>query len=562
MADELTLPKLIRNESHSTDAIPSHFSKKRVRDSPPPDSSDQPIFSSDDDPSVEKYTQGRRKQRFRGPWFNQQLASDPPALDDEPARPRAPVKHKRKFQRQVDSGIFMGSDGTDLEEAESAVEDRINIPVPPAPQSQKYKMALNPPKDVHAQTRIEKCLEKGEENIDLSRLALEDLSSATIIPLKGFIKPVLSEYTNLEPSLKIILSSNLLTRLPAELFNLDRLVFLSLRNNRLRELPPAIGKLKNLEDLNISQNKLGYLPYEILDLFLAERSSLFDLQLHPNPFYMPIARPETPNEAPHFTVPLKRRRGSARHTSVSATPLPPTAGGLIQTRDGLPQTAFPAAWSWAHTTDNQPSDKCLLIRQFRTEVRFLDAFGRRVKGPVFPSDPSWVGTGRGVKLPVADPDDIPIPPREEPLVQSLVEIALKACSRHPELQQLNSYLDHPPPQIPSLLQRAENFHHSGSTFCTICDREYIIPRTEWIEWWEINESSIRERAEASGVASAASPLRRVENERDAMEKLVPLIRRGCSWLCTANYDQSAQERWNLNKASNEATDNVTTLVQR
>jgi Leucine-rich repeat (LRR) protein len=377
---------------------------------------------------------------------------------------------------------------------------------------------------------------------------------------------VLSEYTNLEPSLKIILSSNLLTRLPAELFNLDRLVFLSLRNNRLRELPPAIGKLKNLEDLNISQNKLGYLPYEILDLFLAERSSLFDLQLHPNPFYMPIARPETTHEAPHFTVPLKRRRGSARHMSVSATPLPPTAGGLIQTGDGLPQTAFPAAWSWAQTTDHQPSEKCLLIPQFRTEVRFLDAFGRRVKGPVFPSDPSWVGTGRGVKLPVADPDDVPIPPREEPLVQSLVEIALKACSRHPELQQLNSYLDHPPPQIPLLLQRAENFHHSGSTSCTICDREYIIPRTEWIEWWEINESSIRERAEASGtvagIASAASPLRRVENERDAMEKLVPLIRRGCSWLCTANYDQSAQERWNLNKASDEATDNVTTLVQR
>lgn len=165
MADELSLPKLIRNESLSIDAIPRSFSRKRVRDSPPTDSSDPPIFSSDDDPSIEKYTQDRRKQRFRGPWFNQQLASDP-VVDDESARPREPVKQKRRFQRQVDSGVFMGSDGTDLEE--SAVEQRITIPVPLVPHPPKSKIALHTPKDVHAQTRIEKCLEKGEENIDLS----------------------------------------------------------------------------------------------------------------------------------------------------------------------------------------------------------------------------------------------------------------------------------------------------------------------------------------------------------------------------------------------------------
>jgi hypothetical protein len=393
-------------------------------------------------------------------------------------------------------------------------------------------------------------------------MALEELSSTTIIPLKGFVKPVLSSYSSLEPSLKIILSSNLLTRLPAELFNLDRLVFLSLRNNRLRELPPAIGKLKNLEDLNISQNKLGYLPFEILDLFLGELSSIFDLQLHPNPFYMPIARPEKTHETPHFTIPLKRRRSVERNTNVSATPLPPTAGGQTQTDNGLPQTVFPS-WISLIPTDQRSYETCQLVPQFRTEVRFLDAFGRRVKGPVFPSDPSWVRSGRGVKLPVADPDDVPVPPREESRVQSLVEIALQACSRHPELQQLNSYLDHPPPQIPSLLQRAENFHHSGSTFCTICKREYIIPRTEWIEWWEINEVSIRERAASgtvAGVASAASPLRRVENERDETEKLVPLIRRGCSWLCTAQYDQPPQDRWNLIRPSHEGTDDMETLL--
>jgi hypothetical protein len=33
------------------------------------------------------------------------------------------------------------------------------------------------------------------------------------------------------------------------------------------------------------------------------------------------------------------------------------------------------------------------------------------------------------------------------------------------------------------------------------------------------------------MASAASPLRQMENERDVLESMVPLMRRGCSWLC-------------------------------
>lgn len=33
------------------------------------------------------------------------------------------------------------------------------------------------------------------------------------------------------------------------------------------------------------------------------------------------------------------------------------------------------------------------------------------------------------------------------------------------------------------------------------------------------------------MASAASPLRQKENERDVLESMVPLMRRGCSWFC-------------------------------
>jgi hypothetical protein len=71
----------------------------------------------------------------------------------------------------------------------------------------------------------------------------------------------------------------------------------------------------------------------------------------------------------------------------------------------------------------------------------------------------------------------------------------------------------------------------GDRKCTICSRPFIIPRTEWIEWWEISKS-----VAGAVVASAASPLGRMENMRDAFEKKVPLMRRGCSWLCVPERD--------------------------
>lgn len=83
-----------------------------------------------------------------------------------------------------------------------------------------------------------------------------------------------------------------------------------------------------------------------------------------------------------------------------------------------------------------------------------------------------------------------------------------------------------PEYFPELLATVVAKKESGATKCTICKRDFIIPRTEWIEWWEIAKC-----ADDKGVTSAASPLRQKENERDFVERMVPLMRRGCSWLC-------------------------------
>lgn len=166
MADELSLPRLKRDRDNisSSTVTKTNLQRKRVRDTPPPDSSDPPIFSSDDDPSIEKYTQKRRKQRFRGPWFDQQLASDS-AFEEEPLDHVAPTRNKRTFSKKVDSGVFMGSDDTDIEDfvmvQRKAAWPARNVPVPLALRSSDTP-------DIHAQRRILRYLEDEQEYIDLS----------------------------------------------------------------------------------------------------------------------------------------------------------------------------------------------------------------------------------------------------------------------------------------------------------------------------------------------------------------------------------------------------------
>lgn len=70
--------------------------------------SDGPLFSSDPpDPSIDEYFQPRRKRQYRGTWWGE-IAQDTPV---EPAQQRA----KTGFSRNMDSGVWMGSDVTEEE---------------------------------------------------------------------------------------------------------------------------------------------------------------------------------------------------------------------------------------------------------------------------------------------------------------------------------------------------------------------------------------------------------------------------------------------------------------
>lgn len=113
----------------------------------------------------------------------------------------------------------------------------------------------------------------------------------------------------------------------------------------------------------------------------------------------------------------------------------------------------------------------------------------------------------------------------------MLETAVKTWSK--EFGQPSSggtnWLDYEiPEKLSKILEDAQTLREAeaGDRKCTKCSRTFVIPRTEWIEWWEIAKAQ-----ETRGLASAASPLRHFENKRDDMENVVPLMRRGCSWKC-------------------------------
>jgi len=154
MDEELSLPPL--NPHSQNDSFPFSIRKRARLSSPSLSlSSDPPIFSSDDDPSVDNYTNVRRKKIYRGPWYRQELVD-------------GKEKSKRTLQRQIDSGVWMGSDGTDIGDA---VEPRLEETTRsrfggPSRRLEPENPVESSPEEL-AEKHIERCLDNGEESIGL-----------------------------------------------------------------------------------------------------------------------------------------------------------------------------------------------------------------------------------------------------------------------------------------------------------------------------------------------------------------------------------------------------------
>ncbi|EWZ41996.1 hypothetical protein FOCG_02773 [Fusarium oxysporum f. sp. radicis-lycopersici 26381] len=488
-SEELSLPVLPAVSWDEQSQTFSNNPRKRVRNAASKhapssafnNSSDPAIFSSDDDPALDNYVEGRRKKRYIGSWFQQH----PTSSDSTFSEIHVP-KQRRQWTRQADSGVFLGSDGNESDVLETVPE----VPKPRLPQLDRVVRRVSRAEQV-ARDRVRACLDAGEETIDFWSLGLEDVSNDTISPLSQFTCiPVVTKdvaFEQKDPEIKIYMAQNRLTRVPGAIFDLTYLTTLSLRHNKLTELPPAVAKLHHLKELNVSHNRLRHLPVELLELF-APNSRLDKLVVHPNPFWQP-------NES------------------------------LELTDAQLSNTLFFQAEAGA-----SPTPRLASRALGRSPLQLSDSTGRILSDFKFPTDHTKlilpVDEGEPEFCPSSSVSSMTESQRLEGAsrVPSLLETALRACYSSTQLSEMPYYIPEGLNHLRKLLERAQRQKEAGGLTCSRCRKLMVIPTTKWVEWREVRTCN---RASHDNPALVRmTPLSMAEGERT-----IPFVNRGCSWRC-------------------------------
>lgn len=520
MSEEPSLPRLPAVSWNEQSQSFSNQPRKRCRnyragnESLNFNSSDPAVFSSDDDPGLDNYVEGRRKKRYIGSWFQQHLESPDSAFADEVAR--ASTQTKRSLTRDFDSGVFLGSDATDGEDLMEGLEA---LPMPRLPQLGNRAVPRLSQAEMMARRKIQECLDMGLETVDLWSMGLEELSDENVDRLGQIASiPIVAKdvaFVQKEPELKLFLSLNKLSRIPGSLFDITHLTVLSLRGNQLTELPSAISKLCNLKQLNLSQNRFKHLPAEFLDLF-KPGGKLRELALFVNPFFQP--------ERPASVV------DGGDQNSLRPAPCTVHKYSSLLKYEGVPRYLT----RWLGRSPLQISDSNgQVLSEFRLPL-----------GDIY-SD---------LRVPVAVSSDqfglsVSISPRSSlslrkgdvkpSVVPSLVEIALQSCYRSSQLRDLESYIPDGLSHLQKLIQRASSQKDMGGVTCSTCRKTIVVPRIEWIEWRELRRGTVRPRPDDSSTDVITKPF-----TNDESEMAVPFLHRACSWRCGPK-DSEKNKWWSL-----------------
>lgn len=525
MADEPSLPRL---PAVSWDEHTQSFSnnpRKRGRTARRPsaasfnNSSDPAVFSSDDDPGVDNYVEGRKKKRYVGSWFQQQPASSDPVDATN-------VKGKRKLTREFDSGVFLGSDDTDGD----LEEDLPLFHMPARPKLPQLEVAAArmtvavSEAERQLQLKIRESLDSGTETIDFWNTDLEEVSNETFQPLSQFecipqvIKGVAFEQR--DPELHLLLAQNRLNRLPGALFDVTQLTTLSLRNNELTEIPPAIRKLHNLQELNLSQNRLRHLPIEILDLLNTD-SKLQKLIIHPNPFLQP-------------------EQGDDIFEILD------DGEGTFHTEHDLDMEPEEEDEAWVPLEVPEGTKPRMLTRRLaRSPLQVADSFGRIRPASFKLPDPSTATAGpveveaiykkRMVSEgePLHWTESKESGSKGEPMVPSLMEAVMRSCHTSVHLAQFKGLLSDDFAGIRRLFDRAVEQKEIGGLSCSRCRRTVVVPTLSWIEWREINTMTPFRKIPGRYLLESLSE---VDDEL-----VVPFLHRSCSWRCGPGEEHSGWE---------------------
>lgn len=354
---------------------------------------------------------------------------------------------------------------------------------------------------------------------------MEHISNSTIAVASEIVRiPNVDRgvpFEHLDPELKLFLWKNELTHVPKAVFDLNHLTVLSLRGNNLTELPPAILQLKNLQTLNVALNKLKHVPVELLELIYDPNGSLRNLMLHPNPWYQPeVVGPDAPW----------------------------IAKGVDQFSEGQGPPGRGSRWL-SHETPRPRNIAHLDAKRWaRTPVQFSDTKG--VVYSAFRIEPETT------LLPTEDLDSEPVFPSQNPAqerglyssevkttkVHSLLELALQTCSRSRYLAQLPDMLTEAThAKVRDLLVHTQVDSYTGGVRCTVCRRRIVKPTAEWIEWWELFLNFLLPGGAEMHVAHVNPPGRQAADgesypwvkrlTHNPEERLVPFVRRACSWKC-------------------------------
>ena len=299
---------------------------------------------------------------------------------------------------------------------------------------------------------------------------LRPLHLLTRVPAEPIV-PMDVQFHPLIPKLGLFLRNNTLCALPGEIYKLSNLRTLSAQHNLIQELSPSIRNLDNLRELNLSVNQLRYLPYEILNLC---KGRLTGLRIRSNPFVEPLPRNWNAN------------------TEVFS------------------DEAF---MKWLHA--DGPTLRA------RSTIAYFDAFGKVCRA-------SCLAPSKTEEY--LNPLETPWSPYTiESLAKhkhtsnrapSLTELCLRACQGSTFLSDFatsHSNEEGIPESIIPLLQEAWTTQDAGKKQCSVCDKPYIIARTEWLEWWSHFLTY------------------------ETMPK--PFLRRGCSWACVPDHDEALPEEW-------------------
>lgn len=496
----------------------------------PKSSSPPPLFSSDDSresADVGNYESPRIfKNKRKGAWWESE--------NGESAH-NTPEPKKTKMTRNYDSGVFMMSDASDVSQ-DPLPEHKSPFDLPETWDEPSFATSV----ESVFYSRLRTGLDMNSDTYDFKGLELDDdqirhigeLDSVIRIPpVPGSSLPTEGQFRSMIPEqLHIDLSDNCLRRLTPTLFDVRFLTSLNLRNNGIVELPQQISRLRNLKTLDLSLNGLASFPFELLGMFkpygkledfrylgnqpLIEHksgTSLHNYDFDYNEYQIlnppPRSIQEQQTEAHRILPRLYAYLSSSPHREDDVWRIRKLESCISMTEPTQDDESWQVVDEGFFSHHPQIKYQRRISRQnhhvhtfsptyfARTPVSYFDQAGMLVRGspaqPTSKQDPycAIVETTRGA---YNVPSTWFSPPRTSS-VQSLVATCLYNVLRKRHLDSLSipDVLALIPDPVPAdadriLEQAAQNCMGGYSEFrnCHVCKREYVIPRAEWIEFWQ------------------------------------------------------------------------------